>query len=66
VSWEGDHSIVDVRCKDTLGRQFIVEMQMNWNNKFKQRVVLNASKAVVKQLDKGETLSNHPEPQSWK
>ena len=51
------NSIVDVRCKDTMGRQFIVEMQMNWNDEFKQRVVLNASKAVVKQLDKGEDYS---------
>ena len=48
------NSVVDVRCKETGGRHFIVEMQMNWNNEFKRRVVLNASKAVVKQLDKGE------------
>ncbi|MBQ7444097.1 MAG: Rpn family recombination-promoting nuclease/putative transposase [Bacteroidaceae bacterium] len=48
------NSVVDVRCRETGGRHFIVEMQMNWNNEFKQRVILNASKAVVKQLDKGE------------
>ena len=48
------NSIVDVRCRETGGRHFIVEMQMNWNDEFKQRVVLNAAKAVVKQLDKGE------------
>ena len=48
------NSVVDVRCKETGGRHFIVEMQMNWNNEFQRRVVLNASKAVVKQLDKGE------------
>ena len=48
------NSIVDVRCKDVEGRQFIVEMQMYWNEEFKRRVVLNASKAVVKQLDEGE------------
>ena len=48
------NSIVDVRCKETGGRHFIVEMQMNWNNEFQRRVVLNASKAVVKQLDKNE------------
>lgn len=47
-------SIVDVRCKDTKGRQFIVEMQMYWNDDFKRRVLLNASKAVVKQVDEGE------------
>ena len=30
----GYHSIVDVRCRETGGRHFIVEMQMNWNNEF--------------------------------
>lgn len=48
------NSIVDVRCKDQRGRQFIVEMQMDWNNEFQQRVILNASKAVVSQLKSGE------------
>ena len=48
------HSIVDVRCKDRRGRQFIVEMQMIWSPEFKQRVMFNASKAYVRQLDKGE------------
>ena len=48
------NSVVDVRCMETGGRHFIVEMQMNWNNEFQRRVVLNASKAVVKQLNKGE------------
>ena len=47
-------SIVDVRCRETGGRHFIVEMQMNWNNEFQQRVILNASKAVVKQLGASE------------
>ena len=42
-------SIVDVRCKDSSGRQFIVEMQMHWNEDFMKRVLLNASKSVVKQ-----------------
>ncbi|MBU0489482.1 MAG: Rpn family recombination-promoting nuclease/putative transposase [Bacteroidetes bacterium] len=46
------HSIVDVRCKDNRGRQFIVEMQMHWTTGFMQRVLFNASKAYVKQLDK--------------
>jgi len=45
------YSIVDVRCTDTDGRQFIVEMQMEWSESFKSRVLLNASKAYVKQLD---------------
>jgi len=46
------YSIVDVRCKDNFGRQFIVEMQMHWTTSFMQRVLFNASKAYVKQLDK--------------
>ncbi len=46
-------SVVDVRCTDQRGRQFIVEMQLYWNEFFQQRVLLNASKAVVRQLDKG-------------
>lgn len=44
------NSIVDVRCKDRRGRQFIVEMQMVWSKEFKQRVLFNASKAYVRQL----------------
>ena len=51
------NSIVDVRCKETGGRHFIVEMQMNWNNEFQQRVILNAAKAVVKQLGTSEDYS---------
>ena len=45
---------VDVRCKDACGRQFIVEMQMEWTRAFLQRVLFNASKAYVRQLEKGE------------
>jgi len=45
------NTIVDVRCTDGDGRQFIVEMQMYWSESFKNRVLLNASKAYVKQLD---------------
>ncbi|NDV66221.1 Rpn family recombination-promoting nuclease/putative transposase [Bacteroides sp. 224] len=48
------NSIVDVRCKDKQGRQFIVEMQMIWSPEFKQRVLFNASKAYVRQIDTGE------------
>jgi predicted transposase/invertase (TIGR01784 family) len=47
-------SVVDVRCKDMEGRQFIVEMQMVWSEEFKSRVLLNASKAYVRQLEKEE------------
>ncbi|MBR6042292.1 MAG: Rpn family recombination-promoting nuclease/putative transposase [Paludibacteraceae bacterium] len=46
-------TVVDVRCKDQNGRQFLVEMQMYWTDEFKQRVLFNASKAYVKQADKG-------------
>ncbi len=42
-------SIVDVRCKDKKGRQFLVEMQTVWSAEFKQRVLFNASKAYVRQ-----------------
>ena len=48
------NSIVDVRCKDKQGRQFIVEMQMIWSPEFKQRVLFNASKAYARQIDSGE------------
>ncbi len=48
------NSIVDVRCTDQDGRQFIVEMQMIWSDEFKQRVLFNASKAYVRQLGKSK------------
>lgn len=51
------NSIVDVRCHDNQGREFIVEMQLYWSDEFRQRVMLNASKAVVKQAGTGEDYS---------
>lgn len=48
------NSIVDVRCRDAEGRQFIVEMQMIWSPEFRQRVLFNASKAYVRQIDTGQ------------
>jgi len=51
-NYVGKNSIVDVRCRDEKNRQFIVEMQMLWTEAFKQRVLFNASKAFVRQLDK--------------
>lgn len=48
------YSIVDVRCKDKRGRQFLVEMQMIWSPEFKQRVLFNASKAYARQIAIGE------------
>ena len=47
-------TIVDVRCEETGGRKFIVEMQMNWRADFYDRVLFSASKAYVQQLDKGD------------
>ena len=44
------YTIVDVRCRDQHGREFIVEMQMQWTTSFLQRVLFNASKAYVRQL----------------
>jgi len=48
------NSIVDVRCTDIMGRQFIVEMQMYWSDSFTSRVLFNASKVYVNQLDKSK------------
>lgn len=53
----GKNSVVDVRCYDALGRQFLVEMQMNWDDEFKKRVIMNASKAVLKQVGKAELFT---------
>ena len=47
------NSIVDVRCLDEKGQQFIVEMQMLWTDSFKSRVLFNASKAYIKQVGRG-------------
>ena len=47
------NSIVDVKCKDNEDRQFIIEMQMYWTDSFKSRVLFNASKAYVWQLEMG-------------
>jgi predicted transposase/invertase (TIGR01784 family) len=49
------NSIVDVHCTDNRGRTFIVEMQMYWTDSFRNRVLFNASKAYVRQLDKAKT-----------
>lgn len=46
-------SIVDVRCRDRKGCQYLVEMQMLWSPEFRERVLFNASKAYVRQLGKG-------------
>ena len=48
------NTIVDVRCEETGGRKFIVEMQMNWTADFRERVLFSASKAYVSQLEQSE------------
>jgi predicted transposase/invertase (TIGR01784 family) len=48
------NSIVDVKCKDNHNRQFIVEMQVFWTEAFYNRIVFNAGKAYVRQLDSGK------------
>jgi len=48
----GKNSIVDVKCVDNVERSFIVEMQSEWSNIFRKRLLINGAKAVVKQLNK--------------
>lgn len=47
-------TIVDVKCKDRLGRTFIVEMQIEWKDSFMQRLLFGTAQAYVNQLEKGE------------
>jgi predicted transposase/invertase (TIGR01784 family) len=49
------NSVVDVKCKDKNGSVFIIEMQMFWTDDFMNRIVFNASKAYVRQLNKSES-----------
>jgi predicted transposase/invertase (TIGR01784 family) len=51
---EFKRTVADVRCKDAQGRAFIVEMQMNWSDSFKQRLLFGTSQAFIKQLGRGE------------
>lgn len=50
-------TIVDVRCQDKDGRQFLVEMQMYWTDMFKRRALYNTCKAYARPLQKGEDYS---------
>jgi predicted transposase/invertase (TIGR01784 family) len=50
-------TLVDVRCLDTKGRGFIVEMQMYWDKYFLNRMLHNASKVYSSQLGRGEAGS---------
>ena len=54
---EGKNSIVDIRCTDHLGRQFIVEMQMVYFPAFLQRTLFNAAKLFSRQLEMGQDFS---------
>ncbi|MDR3267493.1 MAG: Rpn family recombination-promoting nuclease/putative transposase [Tannerella sp.] len=53
----GKNSIVDVKCVESTGRVFIVEMQNYWGSHFKNRMLLNATKAYARQLPKGKTYT---------
>jgi predicted transposase/invertase (TIGR01784 family) len=49
------NSIVNVRCIDNDGQQFIVEVHMFWSYFFNRRLVFNASEACVCKLRKNES-----------
>ncbi|MDR2467144.1 MAG: Rpn family recombination-promoting nuclease/putative transposase, partial [Prevotellaceae bacterium] len=54
---KGKRTVVDVRCKDNHGQQFLVEMQMVWNTRFENRMLYNTAKAYSRQLhNAGEYL----------
>jgi predicted transposase/invertase (TIGR01784 family) len=71
------NTIVDIRCRDAQGRQFLVEMQMLWSEHFESRVLYNACKSFSRQIGKGndydllapvyslnivnQAFSNHPD-----
>jgi predicted transposase/invertase (TIGR01784 family) len=46
-------SVVDVRCTDNFGRQFIVEMQMEWKESFLERMLFNTAHIYSNQLKRG-------------
>jgi len=47
-------SAVDVRCQDSYGDYFIVEMQMYWSSDFLRRVLYNCAKVYATLYNKGE------------
>jgi predicted transposase/invertase (TIGR01784 family) len=51
------NSIVDVKCVESTGRVFIVEMQNFWGRPFKNKILLNASKAYARPPLKGRKYS---------
>jgi predicted transposase/invertase (TIGR01784 family) len=48
-------TMVDMRCRDKTGRQFLVEMQMLWADSFESRILFNACKAFSHQIGRGDT-----------
>jgi len=44
------NTVIDVRCTDSADRQFLVVIQLHWDESFKSRVLLNASKAYMTQF----------------
>lgn len=52
---DGKNSIVDVRCKDSHGRHFIVEMQVGKQVGFIKRALYNTSKVYEGQLSQKDT-----------
>ena len=50
----GKNSIVDVRCRDVKGRQFIVEMQNAYQTFFKDRSLYYATFPIREQAEKGD------------
>lgn len=49
-------SIVDVLCKDELGHQYIVEMQVANQKGFEKRAQYYAAKAYISQMNKGDKI----------
>jgi len=58
---EGRSSIVDISCRDSTGRQFIVEMQLQKQQQFFKRVFMNAARIYSRQLKRGGNM-NHARP----
>jgi len=48
-------SYLDVKCSDLNGRKFLIEMQVEPVKEFAKRVVYNAAKAYVGQLERAES-----------
>ncbi|MFQ5630543.1 MAG: Rpn family recombination-promoting nuclease/putative transposase [bacterium] len=47
------HSILDVKCRDNRGVEFVVEMQIQYTEGFKKRIQYNVCKAYTNQITSG-------------